>query len=75
LNNDGAVKAIDSLIAQRAAIALVALDNSQKKLADVNNDGKITASDAFEILRYSINLSKNTIIGTMIDEYVLPVYE
>ncbi|MBQ2152707.1 MAG: hypothetical protein II440_04595, partial [Clostridia bacterium] len=63
-----------SLIVQRAAINLVAVPDSHKPLADVNKDGKITASDALEILRYTLNLSKNETIGTLYVDYVLPEY-
>ena len=34
-----------------------------KLLADVNSDGKITAADSLEILRYSIRLSCSEKIG------------
>ncbi|MBQ2348733.1 MAG: dockerin type I repeat-containing protein, partial [Clostridia bacterium] len=75
LNYDGAVKASDSLIVQRAAINLVAVPDSHKPLADVNKDGKITASDALEILRYTLNLSNNENIGTAYTVYVFPEYD
>jgi len=70
MNNDGVVKASDSLIVQRAAINLADI-SGKEKLADVNGDGKITAADSLEILRYSINLSKNENIGTEYYEYAV----
>ena len=54
------------MLIQRYVINMKKLDETQMKLADVNFDGKVTNKDSLEILRYSINLSKNEKIGQTI---------
>ena len=56
----------NSLNIQRYVINLKAFDENQLLAADVNGDGKVTAKDALEILRYTLNLSDNDNIGKII---------
>ena len=63
VNGDGKVKAIDSMIVQRAVLNLVKLDERQIITADVNGDEKINNKDALEILRYTIHLKSSERIG------------
>ena len=48
---------------QRYVINLTKFDDDQLALADINNDNRVTNKDALEILRYTISLSKNELIG------------
>ena len=54
------------MLIQRYTINLKKLTENQLLAANVYFDGKVTSKDALEILRYTINLSKNDKIGNKI---------
>lgn len=51
----------------RYSAGLEKFNAAQKKLTDVDGDGKITSSDSLFILRYSVKLTdKNVTVGKQI---------
>ena len=56
VNADGSVTIADAIIAARAALELVELNEGQLGAADMNGDGRVTVVDAILILRSSAGL-------------------
>ena len=56
VNGDGEVAMADALLALRASMHLVELDETQCLAGDVDLDGSVSSQDALLILRYSMNL-------------------
>jgi len=51
----------------RRSVNLEKFSNEQEKLADVDGDGEITASDSLEVLRASVGLSAIIKIGKVLE--------
>ena len=56
VNGDGAVNAIDAMLALRASVGAVELSAEQKIVADVDGNGSVNSTDAVTILRYGIGM-------------------
>ncbi|MBR5949682.1 MAG: FMN-binding protein [Clostridia bacterium] len=56
VNADGSVTTADALIAARAALGLIELNEGQLSAADMNGDGSVTVTDAVLILRAALGL-------------------
>ncbi len=54
VNNDDAISAADALIALRAAVGKVELDEETLLRADVNGDEEVDAKDALEMLQFAV---------------------
>ncbi|MBR3382991.1 MAG: CotH kinase family protein [Clostridia bacterium] len=54
---NGIINAADALLALRAAMGLVTLDDAASALADYDGSGTLTAGDALLILRFSMGLN------------------
>jgi len=54
INGNGNVTATDALLAQKAFLGQVTLNERQKKAADVNGDGMVNATDALLIEKYAL---------------------
>jgi len=54
VDGSGTVTATDALLAQKAFLGQVELDERQKKAADVNGDGMVNATDALLIKKYAL---------------------
>lgn len=63
INSDSKINSADALIAYRASLDLVELTLDQKRLADIDGDELITATDAVSILRYSAGRSHMGRVG------------
>ena len=57
VNGDGSVTPDDALMALRAAMGLVSLDEAQTAAADMDLDGNVTLTDALLILRRAMGLN------------------
>jgi uncharacterized protein YkwD len=56
IDQNGKIGAADSVLALKAAVGLIPLDDSQKAIADVNSDTKINTADAVLILKRAVGL-------------------
>ena len=56
INGDGSVTLSDALAAQKAALSMIELSESQIKRADMNGDGRITIYDAVIIQKVSLGM-------------------
>lgn len=57
VNADGSVTLADAVLAARAALGLIALNEGQLGAADLSADGSITVTDAILILRMALSIS------------------
>jgi hypothetical protein len=57
VNDDGAVRSNDAILALRIAAGLMEPTEYQKQAADMNGDGEIKANDAIRVLRKAAGLT------------------
>ena len=58
VNKDSKIDAVDALVALRAAVGKVELDNDGIARADVNGDAAVNAKDALEMLQFAVGMSE-----------------
>ena len=56
MNKDTKIDAVDALVALRAAVGKVELDNDGIARADVNGDAAVNAKDALEMLQFAVGM-------------------
>ena len=56
VNKDSKIDAVDALVALRAAVGKVELDNDGIARADVNGDAAVNAKDALEMLQFAVGM-------------------
>lgn len=66
VNTDGAITANDALVALRATVGKIQLDDDRVARADVNGDGKVDAKDALEMLQFTVgNRKEFSVVRTL----------
>lgn len=67
IGEDDTVSARDLLILQRSIVRMVTLTEEQKKVADINGDGKVNTLDAQYLKMYLVGKIDSLVIGTIKD--------